>query len=155
MDCTFYTMKGIFNYRVVAIIHNDGRFLMAYDADEDIYYSVGGRVRLNETMKEALKREVREECGILDFDFRLLAIHENFFDEVHEISIYFEILNPEAFTCIPNGHLTKEGPAGEKLVWLTRDELNQPNVYPDFLSRLNFSSEPSETSLFTSRKSME
>lgn len=100
-------MKGIFNYRVGAIIHNDDRFLMAYDADEDIYYSVGGRVRLNETMKEALKREVREECGILDFDFRLLAIHENFFDEVHETSIYFEILNPEAFTCIPNGHLTR------------------------------------------------
>ncbi len=152
MDCTFHTDDGIFNYRVGAIIRKGSRFLLAYDPAAGIYYSVGGRVRMNETLEEALKREVEEESGIRDFEFRLCAIHENFFDQVHEISIFFEVLNPEVFDSVCTGHLTQDGPGGEKLVWLESEELSRPNVFPDFLSRMDFSESGGAVAHFITRK---
>lgn len=152
MDCTFHTQEGIFNYRVGAIIRNEDRFLLAHDPAAGIYYSVGGRVHLNETLEEALQREIEEESGIRDFEYRFCAIHENFFDQVHEISVFFEILNPEVFDSVKTGHLTEGGPGGERLIWLPQSELNQPNVFPDFLNRLDLSAENGQLAHFITRK---
>lgn len=69
MDLTFKTEKGRFNYRVGAIIIQDGKVLVVKNSASSYYYSVGGRVHYNETCEEAVKREVREEVGIeMDID---------------------------------------------------------------------------------------
>lgn len=62
MDCTFKTKEGKFNFRVAAIIKNGTKILMANNpSDKSCCYSVGGRVRMNESLEDAVVREVFEE----------------------------------------------------------------------------------------------
>jgi len=42
-DLTFETQYGRFNYRVGAIIIDDGKLLMVKNPNSPYYYSVGGR----------------------------------------------------------------------------------------------------------------
>lgn len=70
MDLTFRTDKGKFNFRVGAILIRDGKVLMVKNARASYYYSVGGRVKYNETCDEAIVREVKEELGVdLEIDY--------------------------------------------------------------------------------------
>ena len=64
LDLTFKTEEGKFNYRVGAIIIKDNKILMVKNESAPYYYSVGGRVKLNETSEEAVLRETFEETGI-------------------------------------------------------------------------------------------
>ena len=57
-DLSFKTEQGGFTYRVGAIIIKDNNLLMVKHEDYPCYYTVGGRVRLNETSEEAIIREV-------------------------------------------------------------------------------------------------
>ncbi|MGD9567937.1 MAG: NUDIX domain-containing protein [Sedimentibacter sp.] len=60
MDLTFKTINGRFNYRVGAIIINNGNVLVVKNHKSTYFYSVGGRVHFNETCEEAVKREVKD-----------------------------------------------------------------------------------------------
>ena len=55
-DLVFNTNQGIFTYRVAAIIIKDKKLLMAKHEDYPCYYTVGGKVRINETSEEASVR---------------------------------------------------------------------------------------------------
>ena len=99
-DLTFKTNIGSFNYRVGAIIIRDKKLLMVKNDSAPYYYSVGGRVKLNETSEEAVVRETFEETGMeLEID-RLAFIHEHFFDEeitkeyYHEIAFFYLMIAP-------------------------------------------------------------
>ena len=81
MDLTFKTEQGRFNYRVGAIIIQNGKLLMVKNKILPYYYTVGGRVKMNETSEEAVLREVFEETGVHFEIDRLGFIHENFFIE--------------------------------------------------------------------------
>lgn len=48
-DLAFNTNQGSFTYRVAAIIIKDNKLLMAKHEDYPCYYTVGGKVRINET----------------------------------------------------------------------------------------------------------
>ena len=101
MDCTFKTDEGKFNFRVGALIKDNGnggqgRILMVRNPAErpNVWYSVGGRVQYGETLEEAVLRELKEETGFTCEVERLCALHENFFTAndgtpYHEISGYF------------------------------------------------------------------
>lgn len=80
-DLTFKTNYGKFNYRVGAIIIRDNKLLMVKNDGNPYYYSVGGRVKLKETSKEAVIRETFEETGVKFEIDRLAFIHEHFFTE--------------------------------------------------------------------------
>lgn len=139
MDCTFKTEKGKFNFRVGAIIQNGNKVLMAGNPTDNFYYSVGGRVRMNETLEEAVLREVYEETGIKAEIERMGFVHENFFTDsenvrVHEISIYFYIKSDEKLLNIENGHKTVDGPDGEFLEWIEIDKKHSFRVFPEFFA---------------------
>ena len=59
MDCNFMTPEGRFNFRVGAVIVRDGRLLGVHDWEDGdgFHYLPGGRVRLHETLEEALCRK--------------------------------------------------------------------------------------------------
>ena len=61
MDLTLKTKEGYFNYRVAAVIVNDGKILAQRDTKTNEYYLPGGRVTFGETSEEALLREIKEE----------------------------------------------------------------------------------------------
>ena len=62
-DIVFDAAESRFNYRVGAIIIDSGKILMVKNVDNFIsfYYTVGGRVRLDESAEEAVLRESFEE----------------------------------------------------------------------------------------------
>lgn len=54
MDLTLKTEEGYFNYRVAAVIVNNGKILAQRNIKPNEYYLPGGRVTLGETSEEAL-----------------------------------------------------------------------------------------------------
>jgi 8-oxo-dGTP pyrophosphatase MutT (NUDIX family) len=58
-------------------------------------YTVGGKVKLNESSHEAMKREIIEELGVGANEMTLRSVLENFYttatEKVHEICFVYEI----------------------------------------------------------------
>jgi 8-oxo-dGTP pyrophosphatase MutT (NUDIX family) len=57
------TGKMIYRESVRGIIRRENEFLMVYSSKEGDYKFPGGGVDKGETYKDALIREIREECG--------------------------------------------------------------------------------------------
>ncbi len=136
MDCTYKNNIGTFNYRVGAIIINEGKILMVKSYNNNYYYSVGGRVTLFETMDEAVIREVFEETGINVGIDRLFLIHENYFklddkDKYHELCIYYLMKPIDNIENINKFLIEKD--IKEKLEWLDLENIKDYNIYPEFL----------------------
>ena len=136
MDLTFKTSNGRFNYRVGAIIIYNNSILMVKNNKSPYYYSVGGRVHLNETSEDAIRREVFEEVGLhLDID-RLAFIHENLFIEdvtkerFHEISFYYIMKTTSNLDTICMSF--DENGNKENLVWISLDNIQNEYLYPEF-----------------------
>lgn len=135
-DLTFKTDNGKFNYRVGAIIISDEKLLMVKNDSAPYYYSVGGRVKLNETSEEAVIRETLEETGIKFEIDRLAFLHEHFFQEeitkeyYHEIALFYLMKPPSnmKFICTSYG----EQGAKEHLHWLPIENLDSYHLYPEF-----------------------
>lgn len=95
MDCNFITAEGRFNFRAAAVIPYGGRLLgMRDEADSDhFHYLPGGRVHLNETMAEALQREIWEELGVSSRVVRPLWLRESIDGRTeppyHGLEVYF------------------------------------------------------------------
>ncbi len=85
MDCVYHTPQGRFNYRVGAVIAYRGRLLGVHDQRDSahFHYLPGGRVRLHETMEEALCRELWEELGVKARVVRPLWLWESAPQENH------------------------------------------------------------------------
>ena len=139
MDLTFKTIGGRFNYRVGAIIINNGNILVVKNHSSTYFYSVGGRVHFNETCEEAIKRGVKEELGIdMEID-RAVFFHEQFFHEkdtkehFHEISVYYLMKTAENIEGIVCDSLTENG-IEEELVWLSINNLDKHTIFPRFFT---------------------
>lgn len=136
IDCTFNTEEGKLNYRVGAIILNEGKILMVKSRTSKYYYSIGGRVHLNESSKDAVIREVYEETGVL-FEIDYMGyVHENFFilnntnETYHELSFYYYMKPIDDYSLINES--LNEGGIEEKLVWIPLEDINNYKVYPEF-----------------------
>lgn len=93
MDLTLPIGDFVLNVRVAMIIKTDKGFIFEKHRD-NYYFVVGGRVKAGESSKEAIKREVFEELGILLKNFYLRAVIENFFisgvRKFHEICFVYQ-----------------------------------------------------------------
>ena len=121
MDCTFDTEEGRFNFRVGAIIIKNNRVLMSTNDRDNYYYSVGGRVRMNETIEDAVRREVFEETGAILEIREMGFVHENFFtlnknQLYHEVSFYYYMKVPEDFKVLCNS--VNQDNVNETMEWL-------------------------------------
>jgi len=137
-DITFSTKDGVFNMRVGAIILRDGNVLMVKNNRAPYYYSVGGRVKLQETMEEAIIRECFEETKVHFEVDRLVFIHENFFPvqsgpygetQFHEISFFYLMKSIEVE--VKSESYTNEG-MEERLEWLPISNLQDAFLFPEF-----------------------
>lgn len=71
------------------IVINDGKILLTYEANKDVYMSPGGGVENNETLEECCIRELKEECGyIVKPVKRFITVNEYSFETLY-ISNYF------------------------------------------------------------------
>jgi len=133
-DIGFKTNESCFIYRVAAIIIKDNKLLMIKHEDYPCYYTVGGKVKINETSEEAVIREIYEETGIeLQID-RLSFIQERFFQIIgehhHEIVFYF-LMKENSNLDLSCRSFTDQGPK-ESLHWLPLESLDKTYVIPEF-----------------------
>ena len=140
-DVCFERGGLLFRLRAAAIIIHEGCVLMVRNDCASYYYSVGGAVRLGETMQDAVRREVLEECGLDLGILRLAAIHQNFFLDSepgghrwHELAFYFlmdykgeRLSNTRSFSMLGNP---------ETLHWIPLGTYSQHKAYPVFLADL-------------------
>ena len=102
----------IFQARVAAVVaSSDGRLLLHRTVGDPIWSLPGGRLRVGESVADAVLRELREEARMEAEAGEILWVLENFFEHAsavdgpgggevlkhHEIGIYVEARAPEAF----------------------------------------------------------
>lgn len=142
-DLTLKTNEGYFNYRVAAVIVNNGRLLAQKNMDDNSYYLVGGRVAFGETSDEALIRELNEELNINVKDYSPVWINECFFiDKIkngedrkfHEIGIYYLVdISDTNFTHYENEFEIDEQDRKNIYCWLEIGRLNNIVLNPQFI----------------------
>ena len=130
-----------FNYRVGAIIIENGRVLLSRADWEDFWYVPGGRVEIQETARDSLKRELLEELGYEGEIGRLLWVVENFFEfdrtAFHEIGLYFTASLPEDAAGVRAEQFERIDEAGNNLIfrWIALHELDRETIHPRFLPK--------------------
>ena len=140
VDLTFKVKGGTFNYRVGAVIIHNGKLLLMKNAEEPYYYTVGGRVRFNETTEETVVREVREEIGVsLKID-RFLFFQEQFFDgkvtgtHIHELGVYYLMKDSPDLENLECHSVTARGVA-EELCWIPLEETGKYYIVPESVAQ--------------------
>ena len=101
------------------IVVDDGKILLSYEVNTDVYMTPGGGIEANETLEECCARELKEEAGIIVKPIEhFLTINEYSFDTLY-ISNYFICQkigeSTQALTQIEIEH-------GITPVWLTIEE---------------------------------
>ncbi|MDR1138803.1 MAG: NUDIX domain-containing protein [Clostridiales bacterium] len=141
IDCTFDTVQGRFNYRVGAIIIDQGNILMVKNKSIPYYYSVGGRVQVNETSRQAVLREVYEETGVQFGIDRLGFVYENFSVnkyknfKFHGISLYYYMNNPNTWVNLKDEFRdvdVNDNVTSHILRWIPLDKIGSFNLVPKF-----------------------
>lgn len=145
MDITFKTIEGRFNYRVCAIIIQDGKILAMHDERSPYFYLPGGRVKLHETAESAILRELREELKIDAKMIRPLWMNQGFFiedvtkEKFHEICIYFLIdISNTAIALKGNKFILYDEHHTLEFEWLEFNRLKNEYFYPEFLKESIF-----------------
>lgn len=142
MDISFRTGNDKFNYRVCAIILNEGKILAMRDERSPYFYLPGGRVKLGETAEDAVIREIQEELNITARIIRPLWLNQSFFKEdvdglqYHEICIYFLMdISDTALLSRGDQFVQKEGVHQHTFQWLKYEQLQHEYFYPTFLKK--------------------
>lgn len=142
MDISFGIENQKFNYRVCAIIIENGRILAMKDEGSPYYYLPGGRVKIGETAEEALLRECGEELLIKPEIIRPLWFNQAFFTEdvskmrFHELCVYFlvDVSKTDIFSRGDKFVLTENGQK-HRFEWLSFEKLKDEYFYPEFLKK--------------------
>ena len=137
LDAVFKTEEGIFNYRVVGIWIENEHVLLHRDKDDTSWSLPGGRAKLSEDSRAAIKRELQEELNVAIKVHQLCWMVENFFyykgNDFHEIGLYYRISSSDNSIVDKQGAFY--GAEGERLIyqWMPITELNDVELQPAFL----------------------
>ena len=71
-----------------AIIEKDGKFLFSYLAKRKQYLTPGGGIKEKESIEDAVKRECREECGLVVEPEKPFLVVDEYYYEKHWVNYY-------------------------------------------------------------------
>ena len=138
-DIQFKINDIIFNCRAVAIIIYDNKILFQKRKQDEFWALPGGKIRVGETTKEAITRELKEELGLVNFNVSdVVTVSEYFFefgkDKYHQfifghkVSVLDSewIFKDETFTGI-------EEQENLLFKWFELNELETEPIKPDFV----------------------
>lgn len=141
MDIQIYHDQNRFKLRTSALIIENNKLLLTKNTNEDdpTYYTVGGKIEMGESSREAVLREAFEETGINYTIDRLVYIQELFYkatflpgaSHFHEI-IFHYLMKPTAIIDFSNDSYTQSG-FKENLHWIPLEEVKNIYTYPRFL----------------------
>jgi ADP-ribose pyrophosphatase YjhB (NUDIX family) len=128
-----------FNYRVAAVVIDDGYLLAGQEVGAGYWFLPGGRCEIMESSHEAVKREIREEFDVDCEVHRLLWIAENFFrltgKTFHEVGFYFLVSLSKGSPILDKTKTFHIDEAGIPFVarWFSLAEVPEINLVPAFL----------------------
>ena len=142
MDISFKNGNEKFNYRVCAIMIDNGRILTMKDERSPYYYLPGGRVKIGETAEYAVLRECEEELEAKPEIIRPLWFNQAFFTEdvskirFHELCLYF-LMDISKTDILSRGDkfVLSENGMEHRFEWLSFEELENEYFYPTFLKK--------------------
>lgn len=142
MDISFKAENEKFNYRVCAIMLNDGKILAMRDEGVPYFYLPGGRVKLGEAAEDAIIREITGELNISAKIIRPLWLNQAFFKEdlnglqYHELCIYFLVdISHTDLCCKGDKFFMQEGSCRHTFEWLKCEQLQHEYFYPIFFKK--------------------
>lgn len=139
-DVDIKTSDCNFKFRVCGIIIVNNKVLAVEIKRNGFYCLPGGHVHLNESTKEAIIREIKEEVLCDSKINKLIAINENFFKahnkNYHELGFYY-ILDPNMDELNKEDYVFMENDEGEikelSFKWLDLDKIQNEDFRPKFL----------------------
>lgn len=116
--------------RVRLIIIQDNKILLSYVESKNFYFYIGGKMEWGETIKEACRREVLEECNA-SFKFeKILYIRDFIKREEDEHSIEFFISGKIDKGMEIEGLLDKEYDGDHWQTWVDLKDLEKIDIRP-------------------------
>lgn len=129
----------ILNCRAVAIIVNNNKILFQKRRQDEFWALPGGKIRVGETTKETIVRELKEELGLKDFKVNDVAtVSEYFFefgkDKYHQFIFGHKVqVNSNEWILKSNEFDGIEEQENLIFKWFEVEELGTAPIKPDFL----------------------
>lgn len=135
MDISLMIEDIKFNYRVAVVIKSNDRVLVEGNNKVDFFVIPGGRVKIYEDTKTALKRELKEEMDYdIDIkDIKFVKLIENFFTynnvKTHELYVLYEL---NSFNENLIDYIDHDSESGY-YKWVDVKDINNTNILPSIL----------------------
>lgn len=144
MDVSFKNESDCFKLRVTGIVMNGDSVLLDEHSVDNKYRLPGGRVNLNESSEDAIRRELEEEVGVkFDID-SFVGITEEFYVnyvglKTHCINLYYKakFSNPEEVNKIEFDRLEDDHgvPVQHGFKWVKLSDLESINLVPERIKK--------------------
>ena len=147
MDYTVDIENNIrLNVRAAGIVKHGNKILIHNNQNRPNYAFLGGRVKILEDSKTAVKREFEEELGYKMDVIKFLTVVENYYDykdkKVHEIMLPYELeLQDDEMKKKTDTLYNVEGKDYLEYDWLTLDEIRDIDLRPKALKEYLLSDE--------------
>ncbi len=123
-----------FSVRTAAVVRHKDEVLFSKKSDNDYFSFPGGKIKINESSKEALVRELKEELNydVSESELKLVRIIENFYtkDDIvnHEyLFLYLLDINDDYY----NGDFRNLENDNINMEWIKEEAFILMNVVPD------------------------
>ncbi len=136
-DVSVYIDDYKFNFRVCALIENNGRYLLEQSKTTDFLNMPGGRVHAGESTFDAIKRELQEELNLTNVDLKLLKVAEQFFEfdnkKYHELDFVYYMYLPDEHKYCKRKLIHNKDNANETMIWVDKADLHSHKILPEFI----------------------
>ncbi len=124
--------------RAAGILVKDNMILLQRDRGGSEYALPGGHIKVGETLRDGLVREMAEETGAAVKCARLLWSEESFWEwngaKAHTIAFYYRLELCGELKIPETGEFVSQKDNCDVLLgWLPVEELRNVTVYPEFL----------------------
>lgn len=121
--------------RIRLVIIKKEKLLVSYTSKEDFYFYIGGKIEFGETIEEACKREIIEECGEdVRFSFKKILYIRDYIKE-GEHSIEFYIMGDVNKFLEIEGKIDPEYPETHAQTWIDINNIPK-NLLPKSLTKI-------------------
>ncbi len=136
-DVSVYIDDYKFNFRVCALIENNGRYLLEQSKATDFLNMPGGRVHAGENTFDAIKRELQEEMNLTNVDLKLLKVAEQFFQfdnrKYHELDFVYYVYLPDEHEFCKRDLIPNLDNPNETMIWVDKADLHNHKILPEFI----------------------